>query len=201
MAEAPAQETTESVEASIWAVDSPVGRLGLASTDAGLLRLSYMVNEGKPAGFDELASALRAASAGVSIADVSITPAPFEEVRRQLDDYFAGQLKRFTLPLDWRASKGFYHKVHRIVFGIPYGQVRSYGDIALEAGNAAAARAVGQAMAKNPLSLIVPCHRVVNSDGSRGNYGGGKQAKDYLLDLESGAAEQSEASETDRSSP
>lgn len=175
------------VDVSVWEVDSPVGRLGLVNTGEGLLRLCYLIGgEGKPADIDDLASELMAGSSGVSVAGVNLTPEPFDEVRRQLDDYFERRLRQFTLPLDWRASKGFYLKVRRAVFDIPYGQVRSYTEIAAEVDSEDAARAVGQAMATNPLALVVPCHRVVRSDGSRGHYGGGRQAKGYLLDLEKG---------------
>ena len=178
------------VDVSIWEVDSPVGRLGLVNTDAGLLRLCYLIGgEGKPADLEDLALEVKAGSSGVKVAGISLEPEPFDEVRRQLDDYFARRLRRFTLPLDWRASKGFYLKVRKAVYDIPYGQVRSYMEIASEVESKDAARAVGQAMATNPLALVGPCHRVVRSDGSRCHYGGGREAKGYLLNLERGFAD------------
>ncbi len=173
---------------SIWEVDSPVGRLGLAGTGEGLLRLSYLrAGDEEAAGLEAFVTDLMADSASLKVERLTVEPEPFVEIRRQLSDYFHGRLRRFTTPIDWRGSRGFHLEVRKAVFNIPYGQVRSYKEVAVSVGSEDAARAVGQAMAKNPLALVVPCHRVVNSDGSRGGYGGGTQAKDFLLDLESGA--------------
>ncbi|GLW09096.1 methylated-DNA--protein-cysteine methyltransferase [Microtetraspora sp. NBRC 13810] len=108
----------------------------------------------------------------------------FDEVRRQLAEYFAGQRTRFELPL---AADGedFQRQVWRLLEKIPFGGTRSYGDLARELGDVSPAQAVRAACARNPLSVVVPCHRVVRSDGGAGGYVGGAGAKRLLLTLES----------------
>lgn len=107
----------------------------------------------------------------------------FKEVKAQLRAYFKRELRQFDLPL---APKGsvFQHKVWEALRQIPYGQLVSYGDIARAMGNPKAVRAVGGANGKNPISIIVPCHRVVGSDGSLTGFGGGLEIKQRLIDLE-----------------
>ncbi len=104
----------------------------------------------------------------------------------QLDQYLQGARKAFDLPIDWSLLSSFQRKVLGIVYAIPYGQVRTYGDIALEIGNPKAARAVGRANATNPMPLVIPCHRVIGSDGKLHGYGGGEglPTKEWLLQLE-----------------
>jgi len=105
---------------------------------------------------------------------------------RELDAYFAGKLRRFTVPLDlWGTA--FQRQVWELLYRIPYGVTRSYREVAQALGNPKAARAVGQAIGSNPLSIVVPCHRVIGSDGRLTGYGGGLHKKKALLDLESGA--------------
>jgi len=106
-------------------------------------------------------------------------------VRRQLDEYFAGERREFALPLAPRGSE-WELRVWEALRGIPYGETRSYGQIAAQVGMASAARAVGIANARNPISVIVPCHRVIGADGSLTGYGGGLDRKRFLLDLEAG---------------
>ncbi len=101
----------------------------------------------------------------------------------ELDDYFAGHLRRFTVPIDLRGTD-FQHQIWEILRGIPYGETRSYGQIAYAAGWINGPRAVGQAIGRNPISIIVPCHRVIGSDGSLTGYGGGLPRKSALLKLE-----------------
>jgi methylated-DNA-[protein]-cysteine S-methyltransferase len=105
---------------------------------------------------------------------------------REFDAYFAGKLRKFTVPLDLRGT-AFQLRVWQLLCEIPYGETRSYGQIAQAMGNPKATRAVGQANGSNPISIIVPCHRVIGSDGGLTGYGGGLHRKRALLDLESAA--------------
>ena len=108
-------------------------------------------------------------------------------VAADLDDYFAGRLRSFGIPLDWRlTAPGFARDALRAVCEIPYGEVASYGEVAAAVGSPRAHRAVGSACARTPISIIVPAHRVVRSDGSIGEYGGHPERKRFLLDLEAG---------------
>jgi methylated-DNA-[protein]-cysteine S-methyltransferase len=112
---------------------------------------------------------------------------PFGEVADQLKAYFGGELKEFTLELRMSGTpfqRGVWEQLRRI----PYGETRSYGELAEALGNAGASRAVGLANGKNPIGIIVPCHRVVGANGSLTGYGGGLDRKQRLLDFESGTA-------------
>lgn len=114
-------------------------------------------------------------------------PTPLlEEAARQLEEYFAGQRKEFSLPL---APKGteFQLRVWQALLQIPYGETRSYGELAAMVGNPKACRAVGGANHRNPLSILIPCHRVVGTGGSLIGYAGGLSVKEFLLKLESEA--------------
>lgn len=114
-------------------------------------------------------------------------PTPLlEEAARQLEEYFAGQRKEFSLPL---APKGteFQLRVWQALLQIPYGETRSYGELAAMVGNPKACRAVGGANHRNPLSILIPCHRVVGTGGSLTGYAGGLNVKEFLLKLESEA--------------
>jgi methylated-DNA-[protein]-cysteine S-methyltransferase len=104
-------------------------------------------------------------------------------VARELDAYFAGKLRRFTVPLDLRGTP-FQRRVWELLCDIPYGETRSYGEVAQAVGNPKARRAVGQAIGRNPVAIVVPCHRVIGSDGGLTGYGGGLPRKRALLDLE-----------------
>jgi len=108
---------------------------------------------------------------------------PFREVRRQLDEYFEGRRRQFDLPLEPEASP-FQSRVLNALRGIPYGETRSYKDIALALGHPQAVRAVGSANGSNPLPIVIPCHRVIGSNGSLTGFGGGLDTKRFLLDLE-----------------
>jgi methylated-DNA-[protein]-cysteine S-methyltransferase len=110
--------------------------------------------------------------------------APFAAAARQLADYFAGQLTEFDLPLA-PAGTDFQRGVWAALRTIPYGQTWSYAQLAEKIGRASAVRAVGLANGKNPISVVIPCHRVIGSDGSLTGYGGGLDRKRFLLDLES----------------
>ncbi len=155
--------------------DSPFGPLLLATTKRGLVRVG-LPNQDP----DELLTDLaRRVSPRVLEA-----PAELDEVMRELDLYFAGKLDRFDLPLDWRLSSGFRQRVLRAIDRIPYGQTRSYTEMARKAGNERAVRAAGSACGSNPIPLVVPCHRVLRTGGALGGYGGGLPMKQALLELE-----------------
>ena len=111
----------------------------------------------------------------------------FADLLQRLKSYFAGQRIAFNDELDLSAATAFQRQVWRLTRLIPYGEARSYGWVADELGRAGAGRAVGQALARNPLPIIVPCHRVVAEDGGLGGYSGGVAKKEYLLRLESAA--------------
>ena len=115
--------------------------------------------------------------------DWLLRDAPFVETKRQFHEYFAGTRRAFDLDLA-AAGTVFQRKVWRALSAIPYGETRSYGEIAAAIGNPPAAMAVGQANGRNPLPIVVPCHRVIGSDGSLTGFGGGLTAKRLLLDLE-----------------
>lgn len=110
-----------------------------------------------------------------------------EKASRQLEEYFAGKRKQFDLPLSLRGTE-FQRQVWAALRDIPYGETRSYGQIAQAVGRPKAVRAVGMANHRNPISIIVPCHRVVGADGSLTGYGGGLENKKFLLALERGGS-------------
>jgi methylated-DNA-[protein]-cysteine S-methyltransferase len=108
---------------------------------------------------------------------------PFKKTARQLNEYFAGERREFELELAPEGTK-FQVKVLEALRGIPYGETRTYRDIAVAVGRPKAVRAVGNANGRNPLPIVIPCHRVIGSDGSLTGFGGGIEVKRYLLDLE-----------------
>ena len=114
------------------------------------------------------------------------TPLGFEAAVEQLAAYFAGEPMSFSVPIALRGN-AFDRRVWDLLLEIPYGETRSYGDLARDLGDVSLARAIGVANARNPIPVIVPCHRVIGSDGSLTGYGGGLDRKRYLLDLEDGA--------------
>jgi methylated-DNA-[protein]-cysteine S-methyltransferase len=156
-------------------LDTPVGTLLLAATPAGLVRIAFEIEDHR--------RVLEAIAAAVS-PRILEAPARLDAAAREIDEYLAGKRRRFELPLDLRLSRGFRRKVLGHLRGIAYGRTASYGAIASRAGNPGAARAVGTACATNPLPLVVPCHRVVRSDGSLGQYAGGVRVKRALIALE-----------------
>lgn len=157
-------------------LDSPFGRLLVAVTAAGLVRVAFERDDDE-AVLSELAVAVTPR--------ILASPRRTDEVARQLDEYFAGRRRHFELSLDLRLAGGFRRAVLEELCAIPYGATRSYAAVAAAVGNPKAVRAVGTACARNPVPLVVPCHRVVRSDGTIGNYGGGTDAKVALLTLES----------------
>ncbi|HEY3712140.1 MAG TPA: methylated-DNA--[protein]-cysteine S-methyltransferase [Amycolatopsis sp.] len=156
-------------------VDSPVGPLLLAATEEGLVRVAFSVE-----GHDDVLAEL----AGAVSPRILAAPARLDPVARELDEYFTGQRRAFDVPLDFRLSKGFRRAVLTHLAEIPYGSTESYAQVAAASGSPKAVRAVGTACATNPLPLVVPCHRVVRSNGTSGRYRGGEAAKLTLLTLE-----------------
>ena len=156
-------------------LDSPLGRLTVAATPRGLLRVAYPSNDPDHV-LEELAAKVSPR--------LLEAPAFIDEVRRELDEYFEGRRERFELPLDWTLTRGFVRRVLRATARIDYGKVRSYRDVARSAGNERAVRATGNALGRNPMPVVVPCHRVVRSGGGLGGYTGGLQRKEFLLGLE-----------------
>jgi methylated-DNA-[protein]-cysteine S-methyltransferase len=159
-------------------LDSPLGRLLVAATPSGLVRLAF-ANESE----EEVLATL---AARVS-PRVLRAPGRFDHVAGELDDYFAGRRRSFDLPLDLRLAQGFRRDVLAALPRIAYGTTASYKAVAASTGRPGAVRAVGTACAMNPLPIVIPCHRVVRSDGAMGGYRGGPAAKQTLLELEAAA--------------
>jgi methylated-DNA-[protein]-cysteine S-methyltransferase len=160
-------------------VDSPLGKLLVAVTPRGLVRLAY-ADEREDEVLDELA-------AGVSPRVLRLEGRT-DEARRQLDEYFQGRRRGFDVPVDWRLTRGFMRRVLRATARIPYGSVRTYGEVAARAGSERGYRAAGNALGANPLPIVVPCHRVVHAGGGLGGYTGGVDRKEFLLRLEGALA-------------
>jgi methylated-DNA-[protein]-cysteine S-methyltransferase len=163
------------IDVAYTTTDSPFGPLLIATTRRGLVRLNLPAYDAEQT-LKELATRVSPR--------VLEAPARLDEVRRQLDLYFDGKLTDFDLPLDWQLSRDFRRKALRAIARIPYGQTRSYMEIAASAGNARAVRAAGTACGSNPIPIVVPCHRVLRSGGALGGYGGGLPMKEALLELE-----------------
>jgi methylated-DNA-[protein]-cysteine S-methyltransferase len=155
--------------------DSPFGPLLLAQTPKGLIRVG-LPNQDADKLLTELATKISPR--------VIEAPAQLDEARRELDLYFEGKLDSFDLPLDWRLSDGFQLRIQKAIARIPYGETRNYTEMATKAGNVRAVRAAGTACGRNPIPVIVPCHRVLRSSGGLGGYGGGLPMKQGLLELE-----------------
>lgn len=156
-------------------VDSPVGPLLLAATEAGLVRIAYAIED-----HDTVLRSL----ANLISPRILNAPGRLDEPARELGEYFDGQRRSFGLRLDWRLSAGFRRAVLTHLPDIGYGQTASYAAVAGLAGNPKAFRAAATACATNPLPVVVPCHRVIYSDGRIGRYRGGPEAKQILLGLE-----------------
>ena len=161
-------------------LDSPLGRLRAVATDAALIGLYFPghLREPDPATTDEPAPSI-------------IDPAEHRVLgaaRRQLDEYLSGRRRAFDLPLDPQGN-AFQRRVWGALQTIPFGSTLSYGDLAAALGEPGAAQAVGSANARNPISIVIPCHRVIGVDGWLTGYAGGLQRKRFLLDLEGAGAD------------
>jgi len=158
----------DSIDLLLWdVIESPLGPLYLVASQAGLCAIGLS--------HDDLPGALT---------DDRRDAAALAPVAAQLRAYFAGERRDFDLALDLRRLTPFQTAVLQVVRGIPAGTVWTYGQVARAVGKPQASRAVGQALARNPIPIVIPCHRVIASDGSLGGYGGGLATKRWLLQLE-----------------
>jgi len=155
-------------------VDTPIGTLLIAATDRGLCRIAY------DADADQEVEPL-ARSFGVRVLR---SASPIDPARRQLDEYFEGHRQRFELPLDIDSLAEFNRRVLDELARVPYGEVVTYGELAARSARPRAARAVGTVMNRNPLPIVLPCHRVIGSTGKLVGYGGGLERKEAMLRLE-----------------
>jgi methylated-DNA-[protein]-cysteine S-methyltransferase len=155
-------------------VDTPVGSLLVATTERGLCRISYDSEPERE--LDGLAKAF-----GVRVLR---SPRPIDPARRQLDEYFAGSRQHFDLATDLALQADFNRRVLRELARVPYGEVVTYGELAARAARPRAARAVGTVMNRNPLPIVLPCHRVIGANGKLVGYAGGLERKETLLRLE-----------------
>ena len=165
----------ETLYYSIW--ESPIGPLLLAASEHGLVKLEFHWKRGK--------RMPQQPGAGGQTPDITWveSDAKLRPYRRELEEYFAGRRRTFTFALDLRGTD-FQQSCWRALLDIPYGETRTYAQIARRVGRPQAFRAVGGANHDNPIAIVVPCHRVIASDGTLGGYGGGLPLKEKLLLLE-----------------
>lgn len=156
--------------------ESPFGPLVVGATNKGLVRVGLSV-ESEEEVIDDLARQ-------VSVRILKTSRPLVTSAREQLDEYFEGGRTRFKLKLDWQLARGFRRDVLAATKAIPYGRTSSYRAVATKAGSPKAVRAAGSALANNPLPIVVPCHRVLRSDGHVGSYLGGTSMKEELLAME-----------------
>ena len=150
-------------------IDSPVGKLKLIASDKGLVAILWENDSPRRVRLDDLVADER--------------HPVLMEAERQLGQYFAGKRKAFSIALDLRGTR-FQKDVWEALLAIPFGETRSYGQLAKQLGNPQATRAVGAANGRNPVSIIVPCHRVIGSSGKLTGFAGGLKTKAHLLSLE-----------------
>jgi O-6-methylguanine DNA methyltransferase len=162
-------------EFAVSGLETPIGTLQLAATRTGLLRIALPRQAG--AGF--AGAVQRGLGDGVHVEWLPV----LDKAKRELDEYFRGQRRAFTVELDLRGSD-FQVRVCRAMLDIPFGQTRSYADVSRAIGREGAFRVVGAACGANPIPILVPCHRVIASDGTLGGYSGGLDLKRRLLALE-----------------
>ena len=172
---AAAAERKALLDVSYRTVDSPLGPLLLAATENGLVRVAFS-REDHDSVLVSLATAISPR--------ILRAPRRLDDPARQLEEYFARKRHAFTVPVDLQLARGFRRSVLLRLRDIPYGRTRSYAAVARAAGNAGAVRAAASACSHNPLPLVVPCHRVVRTDGGLGEYLGGAGAKRILLSME-----------------
>ena len=170
------------LDVGVGHLDSPIGSLFVAATDAGVVRIG-LATEPEDELLDELAEEISPR--------VLSAPRRVDRARRELDEYFAGARRDFDVPLDWSLARAFRREVLEELVKVPYGETTTYAELAADAGRPRAVRAAGTALATNPIPIIVPCHRVLRSDGSVGGYRGGTDVKRKLLALEGGSGRMS----------
>ena len=154
--------------------DTPIDHLWVATSNVGLVAIQFRGDEETFVSYVKKLTQL----------DPEPNGRKLEEVFRQLTAYLDGELKEFSLPICWDVMTEFQQKSLRIVYDIPYGKLRTYNDIAHDLGNPKTIRAVGRANATNPIPIVVPCHRVIGSDGTLRGFGGGLETKAQLLRME-----------------
>lgn len=169
-----AAQDADLLDVAYRTLDTAVGRLLVAATPVGLVRVAFLDIDA-----DALATLARQISPRILHA-----PARLDDAATEIDEYLAGRRTEFDLPLDLRLADGFRRQVIEHLREIGYGRRESYATVAAAVGNPKAVRAVGSACARNPLPLVIPCHRVVRTDGTIGQYAGGMAAKATLLELE-----------------
>lgn len=160
-------------------IPTDIGTLYVAATDNGVCRLAFDTTEA------EFVEELTTRSGG----DVIHAPDRLRDVESQVERYFLGELRTFDLTFDFLDGTPFHQRVWRTLLTIPYGQVRSYKWVAEQVGAPLGARAVGQANSRNPVAILIPCHRVINHDGGIGGYGDRLDIKAHLLRLEGATLE------------
>jgi methylated-DNA-[protein]-cysteine S-methyltransferase len=160
------------VDVAYDVADSPIGDLLVAATDRGLCRIAYRPD----AALDELASDFGAR--------ILRLPKRLDHVRRELDEYFEGRRREFDLVTDLSPVPAFHQQVLHELARVPFGHVTTYGALAAKVGKPHAARAIGGAMNRNPIPIVLPCHRVIGANGSLTGYAGGLERKEALLRLE-----------------
>jgi methylated-DNA-[protein]-cysteine S-methyltransferase len=157
-------------------VESPVGELLVAATDRGLVRIDFDADTEADEHLEQLARLVGSR--------VLRAPRQVDGIRRELDEYFGGKRHVFDLSLDLRGVSGFSEHVLLELARVPFGETATYGELAARAGNPKAARAVGMIMNRNPIPIVLPCHRIVGANGDLVGYGGGLERKEALLRLE-----------------
>jgi methylated-DNA-[protein]-cysteine S-methyltransferase len=162
------------LDAAYDLVDSPVGPLFVATSKRGICRISYDAEPEREV--ERLASTF-----GLRVLR---SPKPIDAARRELDEYFEGKRRTFDLPVDVALLADFNRRVLRELARVPYGEVVTYGELAARSARPRAARAVGTVMNRNPLPIVLPCHRVIGSNGKLTGYAGGLERKETLLRLE-----------------
>lgn len=171
-------EQADLIDVAYTTIDSPLGKLLLAATPNGLVRVAYASED-----HDRVLETL-----GQKLSPrILRAPKRLDQAAREIDEYFGRRRQVFDLKLDLSLSHGFRQLVQMHLPEIGYGQTRSYREVAELVGNPKAARAVGTACATNPLPVVIPCHRVLHTDGTLGGYVGGPEAKTALLNLEAAA--------------
>ena len=171
-----AAQDADLLDVAYRTLDTAIGRLLLASTPLGLVRVAFLSGDE-----DVLATLAQRVSPRILHA-----PARLDVAATEIEEYLAGRRTEFDLPLDLRLAGGFRRQVIEHLREIGYGRRESYATVAAAVGSPRAVRAVGTACARNPLPVVIPCHRVVRTDGSFGQYAGGMAAKATLLELEAG---------------
>ena len=163
------------VDVTVATMDSPFGEILLAVTRRGLVRVAFQWHEHGDV-VEDLTERLSPR--------LVESPERLDDLRRQFDDYFEGRRRKIDVRVDYSLAHGFRRQAMQAARRIPVGHTETYGEVAERVGHPRAARAVGTAMAQNPVAIVVPCHRVVPAGGGVGSYGGGPAMKQALLEME-----------------